>query len=165
MEKAAFVMRSLGAQQFALAIPTRVLHMVTSPRALDFQGEFHMAGPLIEGAFMHDLARRLFPICRSITGNGVRESLAILREYLPSLKLYEIPSGTKCFDWTVPDEWNIATASLVYQDGSKILDFADSNLHVVNYSIPVDRQMSLDELQPHLHSLPELPDAIPYVTS
>lgn len=114
---------------------------------------------------MHALATRLFPICRSITGDGVRETLAILGEYLPGLEVHEIPSGTKAFDWTVPDEWNITGAYLEGPDGERVIDFADSNLHVVSYSMPVDAEFSREELEPHLHSDSELPDAIPYVTS
>ena len=114
---------------------------------------------------MHALATRLFPICRSITGAGVRETLAILGEYLPGLEVHEIPSGTKAFDWTVPDEWNITGAYLEGPDGERIIDFADSNLHVVSYSMPVDAEFSREELEPHLYSDAELPDAIPYVTS
>lgn len=117
------------------------------------------------GHAMHNLAARLFPICRSITGNGVRESLAIIRELVPELALHEVPSGTACFDWQVPDEWNIRDAYLIGPDGKRIVDFKDHNLHVVNYSVPVDVELSLADLQPHLHSLPDLPDAIPYVTS
>ena len=114
---------------------------------------------------MHALATRLFPICRSITGAGVRETLGILGEYLPGLEVHEIPSGTKAFDWTVPDEWNITGAYLEGPDGERVIDFADSNLHVVSYSMPVDAEFTLEELEPHLHSDSELPDAIPYVTS
>jgi aminopeptidase-like protein len=117
------------------------------------------------GQAMHDFIARLFPICRSLTGDGVRETLAILGEHLPGLTVHEVPSGTAAFDWTVPDEWNIRSARLIGPDGETIVDFQDSNLHVVGYSEPVDRELSLDELQPHLHSLPELPDAIPYITS
>ncbi len=118
-----------------------------------------------EGRFMHDLATRLFPICRSITGDGVRETLAILAEYLPGLAVHEVPSGTEVLDWTVPDEWNIRGAYLEDPDGTRVVDFTDSNLHVVGYSIPVDVRLSLSDLQEHLHSDPEHPDAIPYVTS
>jgi aminopeptidase-like protein len=117
------------------------------------------------GEQMHALARRLWPLCRSITGDGVRQTLAILKESLPELTLHEIPTGAKCFDWTVPKEWVIRSAYIVGPDGRRVVDFADNNLHVVNYSSPIDREVSLDELQPHLHSLPGQPDAIPYVTS
>jgi aminopeptidase-like protein len=120
---------------------------------------------LAEGRFMHDLATRLFPICRSLTGNGVRQTFEILQEVLPGLEVHEVPSGTQVFDWQVPDEWNIRGAYLEGPDGSRVVDFADSNIHVVGYSTPVDTVLPLAELQSHLHSTPELPEAIPYVTS
>ena len=113
----------------------------------------------------HDLLRSLFPICRSITGNGVRQTLRMLQEELPGLKTFEVPSGSKVFDWTVPDEWNITGARLTGPSGEVVADFADSNLHVMGYSEPVDCTLSLEELQGHLHSLPEMPNAIPYITS
>lgn len=117
------------------------------------------------GREAYALMQRLFPICRSITGNGFRDSLEILREYLPSLKIFEVPTGTKCFDWTIPKEWNIRGASITDPFGNKVVDFSESNLHVVSYSIPVDAAIELEELNNHLHSLPDQPDAIPYVTS
>ena len=114
---------------------------------------------------MYRLVEKLFPLCRSITGAGLRETLGILSERLPGLKLHEVPSGTRVFDWTVPDEWTIREAWLAGPDGEQIVNFADSNLHVVNYSVPVHTSMTLDKLQPHLHSRPERPGATPYVTS
>lgn len=110
---------------------------------------------------LHDFLTRLFPICRSITGNGVRETLRLIQEEIPGLRIHEVPSGAKVFDWTVPDEWNITDARLVGPDGEVVADFADSNLHVVGYSEPVDAVLDLEELQEHLHSLPERPEAIP----
>lgn len=114
---------------------------------------------------MYDLLSELFPICRSITGAGVRQTLSIIQKRLPDLVVHEVPSGTRAFDWTVPDEWNVRSARLTGPTGKTIVDFADHNLHVVGYSGPVDMEISLDDLQEHLHSRPDLPDAIPYVTS
>ena len=107
---------------------------------------------------------RLFPICRSITGSGYQESLEIIREIIP-LKKIDFTSGTDCFDWTVPDEWNIRDAYIITPDGSKIARFKDNNLHVMGYSEPIDKEVSLGELKKHLHTIEELPKAIPYVTS
>ncbi len=102
---------------------------------------------------------------RSITGNGVRQTLSILGEHLPGLQVHEVPSGTPVLDWTVPDEWNITGAYLADPEGRRVIDLADSTIHVVNYSTPVDVRLPLSELQQHLHSDPEIPTAIPYVTS
>jgi len=113
---------------------------------------------------MYDLLKKLFPICRSITGEGVRETLKIIKEYIP-IKIHEVPSGKKVFDWTVPKEWNIKDAYVKDDKGNKIIDFKENNLHVVGYSTPIDKKIDLSELEKHLHSLPEQPDAIPYVTS
>lgn len=116
------------------------------------------------GEQMHQLARQLYPICRSITGNGVRQSLNILQEHIP-LEIFEIPSGKQVFDWTVPKEWNIREAWIKDSQGSKIVDFADHSLHILNYSVPIHQKMSLSELKGHLFSLPDQPDLIPYRTS
>ncbi|HET6992611.1 MAG TPA: DUF4910 domain-containing protein, partial [Bacteroidia bacterium] len=106
----------------------------------------------------------LWPICRSITGNGLRESLKIISEIIP-LQLNEVPSGTSVFDWEIPKEWNITDAYILTPDGKKICDFRKNNLHLVNYSIPVDSEFSYEELEKHLFSIPEMPDAVPYLTS
>jgi aminopeptidase-like protein len=113
---------------------------------------------------MYDLLKKLFPINRSITGNGVRETLKIIQEKIP-IKIHEVPTGTKAFDWTVPKEWNINDAYVIDAVGNKVIDFKENNLHIVGYSIPVDKTMTLTELEEHLFSLPEQPDAIPYVCS
>jgi aminopeptidase-like protein len=116
------------------------------------------------GEKLYQLLEELFPILRSITGNGVRQTLKILQEHVP-IEIHEVPSGTKVFDWTVPEEWNISEAYIKDEDGNLILDIQQNNLHVVSYSIPVDKWVSLSDLQEHLHSLPDQPNAIPYVTS
>jgi aminopeptidase-like protein len=116
------------------------------------------------GDEMYRLATRLYPICRSITGNGVRETLRILREIVP-LDIVEVPSGTAVLDWAVPPEWNIRAAWIANDRGERIVDMQRSNLHVVSYSTPVRARMSLAELRPHLHTLPGQPDLIPYRTS
>ncbi|HTF18349.1 MAG TPA: DUF4910 domain-containing protein [Chryseolinea sp.] len=116
------------------------------------------------GLEMHELSTRLFPICRSITGNGVRETLRILSEIIP-LGVKEIPTGTKVFDWDVPREWNITDAYIKDADGRRVIDFARSNLHVLNYSVPIHQQVSLEELRKHLYYLEDHPDWIPYRTS
>ena len=106
----------------------------------------------------------LFPICRSITGQGVRDSLRILQRFIP-LEIKSVPSGTQVFDWQIPDEWNLSRATLTDPTGEVVLDTDINNLHVLNYSIPFEGELTLHELQPHLHSKPGLPNAIPYVTS
>ncbi|MFQ5444296.1 MAG: DUF4910 domain-containing protein, partial [Nitrospinales bacterium] len=113
---------------------------------------------------MYTLLKELFPICRSITGEGVRQTLKLLQKELP-INVIEVPSGTDVFDWTVPDEWNISDAYILDPDGKKIVDFNENNLHVLGYSESVDETLTLNELKPHLYSLPDLPDAIPYLTS
>jgi aminopeptidase-like protein len=116
------------------------------------------------GMELYALVSRMFPYCRSITGNGVRETLNILKDIIP-LEIHEVPTGTKVFDWTIPKEWNIRDAYIRASSGRKVIDFKDSNLHVLNYSIPVHKRMSLAELKPHLYSLPGHPDWIPYRTT
>ena len=118
--------------------------------------------PLAQEA--HALISELYPICRSITGNGVRRTLDRLGE-IACLQRFEVPTGTPVFDWEIPPEWNVREAWVRAPDGSKVVDFADHNLHLVNYSAPFRGRLSLDELRPHLHSLPEQPDWIPYRTS
>jgi aminopeptidase-like protein len=116
------------------------------------------------GAAMHALMSELFPICRSITGDGFRESLRRLGDVVP-ITLTEVPTGTRVLDWTVPNEWNIREAWIADASGKRIVDFRNSNLHVVNYSCPVRTRMTLADLRPHLHSLPDQPELIPYRTS
>jgi aminopeptidase-like protein len=116
------------------------------------------------GAPIYDLAAQLYPICRSITGDGVRASLEILSRYVP-LTVHELATGSQVFDWTIPLEWNIRDAHVKDASGRKVIDFQKSNLHVVNYSTPVRVTLPLGELKKHLHTLPEQPDLIPYRTS
>ena len=117
------------------------------------------------GQAIHDFARALWPLPRSISGEGLRATLRAIQARLPALELIEVASGTQVLDWIVPDEWRIGEAWIEAPDGSRIVDVASNNLHVVGYSTAVDAVLPLAELQPHLHSLPEQPDAIPYVTS
>lgn len=117
------------------------------------------------GTKMYQWATDLFPICRSLTGQGVRDTLTYLQEQIPALTIESINSGTQVFDWQVPQEWNITQAFIENELGEKIIDFANSNLHVMGYSEPVDKTIDLEELNKHLYSLPNQPDAIPYITS
>jgi aminopeptidase-like protein len=116
------------------------------------------------GRELHRFASELYPICRSITGDGIRRTLSMIGHRVP-LKTFEVPTGTPVFDWTVPKEWNIQDGYIKGPDGTRVVDFQKCNLHVVNYSTPVHKTMSLDELKPHLHSIPQNPDWIPYRTS
>ena len=117
------------------------------------------------GDAMYELVRELFPICRSITGNGFRESLKIIERYIPELDVLEVKSGTKVFDWTVPPEWNISEAYIENENGDRVIDFKDNNLHVVGYSLPIDKWLKLDELKEHIYVQENQPEVIPYVTS
>ena len=117
------------------------------------------------GNYMYDLLKEIYPICRSITGDGVRETLKILQREIPELTLHEVPTGTKVFDWEVPREWKIRDAWIKNSRGEKILDFKQNNLSVVGYSAPVDKKVSLAELKEIIYTLPNQKDAIPYVTS
>jgi aminopeptidase-like protein len=116
------------------------------------------------GKEMHTLMKKLYPICRSITGDGARKTLEIIKKIIP-IEIKEVLTGTKVFDWTVPKEWNIKDAYIKNSKGKKIVDFKKSNLHVLNYSIPVNKKMSLDELKKHLFTIPEHANWIPYRTS
>jgi aminopeptidase-like protein len=116
------------------------------------------------GREAYELMRRLFPLCRSLTGDGVRATFDVLAETIPIART-EIPSGTQVFDWIVPDEWNIRDAYVAAPDGTRVVDFRESSLHVVSYSEPVRATLPLDELEPRLFTLPEQPDLIPYRTS
>ena len=123
-----------------------------------------------EGQEMYDFVCKIFPYCRSLTGEGVRQTLNDLREFItqgggPELQVFEVPSGTKAFDWTVPREWKIREAYIEDEAGNHIIDMKDNNLHVLGYSTPVDKWVSLDELKEHIYTQPDQPDFIPYVTS
>jgi aminopeptidase-like protein len=126
--------------------------------------QFDHKDPAGVGKELHRFAAELYPICRSITGDGIRQTLSRIGERVP-LKIHEVPSGTAVFDWTVPKEWNIQDAYIKTPDGKRIADFQVCNLHVLNYSVPVCAKMPLRELKPHLFTIPEKPDWIPYRTS
>jgi len=129
---------------------------------VDDFGQYSEGHPI--GQEIHDLIREMYPICRSITGEGVRRTLDIVERWIP-LRRHEVPSGTRVFDWEVPREWNIRDAFVADASGRRLIDFRAQNLHVVSYSLPVDRMMSRAELEPHLYTMPDRPDWIPYRTS
>ncbi|MGA2593128.1 MAG: DUF4910 domain-containing protein [Bryobacteraceae bacterium] len=116
------------------------------------------------GEELHSFAAALYPICRSITGDGIRRTLALIQDRIP-LEISEVPTGTHVFDWIVPKEWNIQDAYIKLPGGSRLVDFQQCNLHVMNYSVPVHAVMPLSELRPHLFTIPDHPDWIPYRTS
>lgn len=127
-------------------------------------------GKKSKGEEMYNLANKIFPYCRSITGEGVRQTLLDLKDYIgrdggPELKVYEVPSGTQVFDWTVPKEWVIREAYIEDEAGNHIIDMKDHNLHVMGYSTPVDMWADLEELKKNIFTQPDQPDVIPYVTS
>ena len=116
------------------------------------------------GGELFAFAAGIFPICRSITGDGVRQTLREVGAHI-ALDIHEVPTGTAVFDWTIPREWNIRDAYIKNEQGEKVVDFGRSNLHVMSYSVPVQQRLSLGELKQHLYSLPDQPDLIPYRTS
>ncbi len=120
--------------------------------------------PAAAGAAIHQRMTTMFPLCRSITGDGIRETLRLVARDVP-LELVETPTGTPVLDWVVPDEWNVRAAWIDAPDGSRVVDFEDSNLHVLNYSAPVDTTVSLDELREHVFTHVDNPDLVPYRTS
>ena len=114
----------------------------------------------------YDIGKKdLFPICRSLTGNGNRITLSIIKRYFPKLRIYETLCNEKVFDWTIPSEWNIEDAYVEDKFKNKIIDFKKNNLHILGYSIPIKKYLKKDDLLAKLHSLPKLPNAIPYLTS
>ncbi len=117
------------------------------------------------GNEIHKFARKLWPINRSITGEGVRETLRIISKHLPALEIKSVPSGTQVFDWNIPKEWSVKEAYIITPSGEKICDFSKNNLHLVGYSVPFEGSVSFNELKKHLHTLSDQPNAIPYVTS
>jgi aminopeptidase-like protein len=131
---------------------------------MHFLKELDQRDPVGVGRELHDFASDLYPICRSITGDGIRRTLSMIQERIP-LQIFEVPTGTTVFDWTVPKEWNIRDAYIKDSSGERVVDFKASNLHVLNYSTPLHTTMPLNQLKPHLFTLPDHPDWIPYRTS
>lgn len=131
------------------------------PRLAEIRARFDEAA---EGAWMLEQIRAWYPFCRSITGQGLRDTLDAIGTHLP-LERCALPTGTPVFDWTIPREWNVREAYLADTQGHRVVDFAHHNLHLMGYSVPVRKRVSREELEQHLHSLPEQPDAIPYRTS
>jgi len=121
-------------------------------------------GSQAPGGALHDFVAELYPLCRSITGEGVRDTLRLIQNRIP-LEMCEVPSGTQVFDWTVPLEWNVSDAYIKNEAGVRVVDFKANNLHVMSYSSPLKKRMTLEELNPHLFSLPDHPEWIPYRTS
>ena len=117
------------------------------------------------GKEIHEFAKQLWPLNRSLTGEGVRETLRQIAKHLPNLDIKSVPSGAQVFDWTIPKEWNVRDAYIVTPKGEKICNFKKNNLHLVGYSVPFNSEVTLEELKTHLHTLPEQPNAIPYITS
>ena len=122
------------------------------------------AGSQTTAERLHSFVRELFPLCRSITGDGLRQTLQLIRRRIP-LELHEVASGTPVLDWHVPAEWNVKAARIETLSGRVVVDFADCNLHVVSYSMPVDAVVSREELSAHVHTLPDQPDLVPYRTA
>ena len=118
-----------------------------------------------QGAEMHRWAQQLWPIDRSLTGEGNRKTLRYIQSLLPPLQIHQIASGSQVFDWTIPPEWHCREAYILTPDGEKICDFRQNNLHLVGYSTAIDATLPLEQLKQHLYSIPDLPQAIPYVTS
>ncbi len=126
--------------------------------------ELEQANAATTGRQLYSFAEQLYPICRSITGSGIRETLRLIQERIP-LETFDVPTGTRVFDWAVPKEWNIRDAYIADAAGKRVVDFQQCNLHVVNYSVPVHVTMPLSALRSHLHTLPDHPDWVPYRTT
>lgn len=136
----------------------------TSNKEIGLQKSADRRTPEQIGKELHAFAAQLYPICRSITGEGIRRTLDLIGERIPIQK-FDVPTGTQVFDWTVPKEWNVRDAYIQGPEGIRVIDFRKSNLHVLNYSVPIRAKMTLGELKPHLFTIPEQPDWIPYRTS